>query len=140
LKPPRAALPRPPGRGQGAAHAPSRSFRSRQQGLSLIGLLLWAVAVGALAVAAVRVLPSINQYFAVRRAVERLAGTSLNPADIRADFNRQRATEPEISVLRGEDLDIVREGDQLVISFAYDKQIELMPPVYLLIKYHGRSR
>jgi hypothetical protein len=125
----------------GGAFPSSRGFHPRrQQGLSLIGLLLWALVVGALALAAVRVLPSINQYYAVRRAVERLAGTSLNPADIRADFNRQRATEPEISVLRGEDLDIVREGDQLVISFAYDKQIELVPPVYLLIKYHGRSR
>jgi hypothetical protein len=112
----------------------------RQRGLSLVSLLLWAVLLAAVLLAALRVLPSVNQYYAVRRAVEKLSGTSLNPADIRADFDKQRAADPEIAVLRGDDLDIAREGDQLVIRFAYDKQIELVPPVYLLIKYHGRSR
>jgi hypothetical protein len=27
-----------------------------------------------------------------------------------------------------------------VIRFAYDKELELIAPVYLLIKYEGRSR
>lgn len=143
MRTPRAAQPLPAGRGQGGARlrdpSASRSF-GRQRGLSLITLLLWAVLLAALLVAALRVLPSVNQYYAVRRAVEKLVGTSLNPADIRADFDKQRAADPEISVLRGDDLDIQREGDQLVIRFAYDKQIELVHPVYLLIKYHGRSR
>lgn len=152
MKPPRAAQPQPAGRGQGGARPRgpsvfsrsfsrgfSRSFRP-QRGLSLITLLLWAVLLAALVLAALRVLPSVNQYYAVRRAVEKLVGTSLNPADIRADFDKQRAANPEISVLRGDDLDIRRDGDHLVIRFAYDKQIELVHPVYLLIKYHGRSR
>lgn len=143
MKTPRAAQPLPARRGQGGARhrdaSASRSF-GQQRGLSLITLLLWAVLLAALLVAALRVLPSVNQYYAVRRTVEKLVGTSLNPADIRADFDKQRATNPEISVLRGDDLEIEREGDHLAIRFAYDKQIELVHPVYLLIKYHGRSR
>ena len=35
---------------------------------------------------------------------------------------------------------VCAENEQVVVSFAYDKEIELMPPVYLLIKYEGRSK
>ena len=112
----------------------------RQRGLSAPSLLLWALLVAAAALAAVRVLPSINEYYAVRRAVERLAATNGTPAEIRATYERLRGSEPPLAVLRGDDLAIEREGDQVVIRFAYAKEIELMAPVYLLIKYHGRSR
>ncbi|MBW8894207.1 MAG: DUF4845 domain-containing protein, partial [Burkholderiales bacterium] len=30
-------------------------------------------------------------------------------------------------------------NDKVVIEFAYDKEIDLFGPVYLLIKYRGRS-
>ena len=32
------------------------------------------------------------------------------------------------------------EGDKIVISFAYDKEVELVDPVYLLIKFKGQSK
>ena len=35
---------------------------------------------------------------------------------------------------------ITKENDRIVIRFAYNKEIELMAPVFLLIKYEGRSR
>jgi hypothetical protein len=38
------------------------------------------------------------------------------------------------------DLEITKVNDKVVISFAYNKEIELMAPVYLLLKYEGRSR
>ena len=40
----------------------------------------------------------------------------------------------------GKDLDITKENDKVVIRFAYNKELELIAPVYLLIKYEGRSR
>jgi hypothetical protein len=139
LKLPGVAGPRPSGRGRGGTCAAEAAW-PRQRGLSLITLLLWAVVVGAAGLAALRVLPSVNEYYAIRRTVERLAAAGGTPAEIRAAFERQREAEPAVAVLRGDDLVIAREHDQLVIRFAYDKEIELMAPVYLLIKYHGRSR
>ena len=35
---------------------------------------------------------------------------------------------------------MTKVNDQIVVSFAYDKEIELFGPVYLLIKYSGSSR
>ena len=60
--------------------------------------------------------------------------------EIRAAFERQKEIEYSITSITGKDLEITKENDKVVISFAYDKEIELMAPVYLLIKYEGRSK
>ena len=35
---------------------------------------------------------------------------------------------------------VSKENDKVVIGFAYDKQVPLYGPVYMLIKYEGRSK
>jgi hypothetical protein len=45
-----------------------------------------------------------------------------------------------VDSVKGSDLDITKEDEKLVISFAYDKEIELIDPVYLLLKFKGHSR
>jgi len=111
------------------------------RGITLLGLLLWAVAVGFVALIAIRVLPTVNEYFTILRAVNKVAvegGTTVS--QIRAAFDRQRDIEFSITSISGRDLEITKENDRVVVSFAYDRQIELFSPVYLLIRYEGRSR
>lgn len=115
--------------------------RAGQRGITLIGLLFWAVLVGILALVALRVIPTVNEYLTIQRAVNKIAtegGTT--PAEIRTAFERQKDIEYSITSITSKDLDITKENDKVVIRFAYDKEIELMAPVYLLIKYEGRSR
>jgi hypothetical protein len=40
----------------------------------------------------------------------------------------------------GKDLEVTKEGDKVVISFAYQREIHLTGPAYLTLKYTGRSR
>jgi hypothetical protein len=111
------------------------------RGITLLGLLLWAIAVGFVALVAIRVVPTVNEYFTILRAVNKVAtegGTTVS--EIRAAFDRQRDIEFSITSISGRDLEITKENDRIVVRFAYDKQIELFSPVYLLIKYEGRSR
>jgi hypothetical protein len=35
---------------------------------------------------------------------------------------------------------VTKENDKLVVRFAYDKEVELFEPVFLLIKYRGEGR
>ena len=58
---------------------------------------------------------------------------------IRAAFERQKDVEYAIQSIGSKDLDITKENDRIVVRFAYDKEIEVMSPVFLLIKYEGRS-
>jgi hypothetical protein len=113
----------------------------RQRGVTLFGLLFWAILIGVLALVAMRVLPTMNEYFTILRAVNKVAkegGTTV--PEIRAAFQKQQEIEYSITSIGAKDLAITKENDKVVVSFAYNKEIELAAPVYLLIKYEGRSK
>jgi uncharacterized membrane protein YhiD involved in acid resistance len=112
-----------------------------QRGVSLLGLLFWAIVVGMLALVALRVLPTVNEYLTIQRAVNKIADEGLATVpEIRAAFERQKDIEYSISSISAKDLKITKENENIVIRFAYEKEIELVSPVYLLIKYEGHSR
>jgi Domain of unknown function (DUF4845) len=112
-----------------------------QRGVTLFGLMFWAIVIGVTALVVMRVLPTVNEYYTIQRAVDKIAkeGGSTVP-EIRSAFEKQKQIEYSISSISGKDLLITKENEQIVVSFAYDKEIELMAPVYLLIKYEGRSK
>ncbi|HEU5293740.1 MAG TPA: DUF4845 domain-containing protein [Burkholderiaceae bacterium] len=120
----------------------SRRLGAREQrGVSLIGLLFWAILIGFVAYVAIRVLPTLNEYFTIQQAINKIAAS--NPTtvgEIRKQFDKQKDIEYSIASISGKDLDITKENDRIVIRFAYNKELELIAPVYLLIKYEGRSR
>ena len=113
----------------------------QQHGITLLGLLFWAIIVGFIALLGMRVLPTLNEFFTIQKAVNKAAldGGSTVP-EIRAAFEKQKDVEYSIQSITSKDLDITKENDRIVVGFAYHKEIELMAPVFLLIKYEGRSR
>jgi hypothetical protein len=113
----------------------------RQRGITLFGLMLWAIVVGFVALIVMKVLPTLNEYFTIQKAVNKIAregGTTV--PEIRAAFERTKDIEYSITSITAKDLNITKENDKVVIGFAYDKEIELISPVFLLIKYEGRSK
>lgn len=122
---------------------PPRAAGTRRtaRGITLLGLLLWAVIIAMVALVVMRVVPTINEYYTIQRAVDKVAregGTTV--PEIRTAFERQKQIEYAITSISGSDLAITKENDRIVVSFAYAKEIELIPPVSLLIRYEGRSR
>jgi hypothetical protein len=112
-----------------------------QRGVTLFGLMLWAIVVGFVALVAMRVLPTLNEYFTIQKAVSKVAHESNTTVpQIRQAFDKQKEIEYSIQAIGGKDLNITKENDVVVVSFAYEKEIELFKPVYLLIKYEGRSK
>jgi hypothetical protein len=60
---------------------------------------------------------------------------------VRQEFERATQVEYSIQSIKSGDLAVSKDGnDKVVIEFAYDKEIDLAGPVYLLIKYRGKSR
>ena len=112
-----------------------------ERGITLIGLLLWAIVVAFVALIIVRVLPTINEYSTILRAVQTIAKAApATVADARKAFERQKDIEYSISSIEAKDLQVTKENEKVVIRFAYDKEIELFEPVFLLIKYRGEGR
>jgi hypothetical protein len=115
--------------------------RAAQRGLTLFGLLFWALAIGFVGYLLVRVLPTVNEFLTIQRAVDKIAAEQpATVAEARASFDRQRSLEYSISAVTGKDLEVTKENDRVVLAFAYDKEIPVMGPVYILIKYEGRSK
>lgn len=112
-----------------------------QRGITLFGLMFWAVVVGFTALIVMKVLPTMNEFFTIQKAVNKVAlegGTTV--PEIRAAFERTKDIEYSITSISGKDLSITKENEKVVIGFAYDKEVELIKPVFLLIKYEGRSK
>jgi hypothetical protein len=117
-----------------------RKARS-QRGVTLFGLLFWAIIIGFFALVGLRVLPTVNEYLTVKKAVEKIAASGATTVpEIRTAFEKTKEIEYSIVSISGKDLEITKVNEKVVIAFAYDKEIELMAPVYLLIKYQGRSK
>ena len=113
----------------------------QQRGVTLFGLMLWAIVIGFGALVGMKVLPTLNEYFTIKKAVNKIANEGApTVSEIRAAFDRTATIEYSIQSIKAKDLNITKENEKIVISFAYDKEIELIAPVFILIKYEGRSK
>jgi len=122
----------------------SRAFQvapRRQTGISLVGLLFWGVMISLIALMLMRVFPAITEYRTIQSMVNKSAreGGATVPA-IRGSFDRLQQIEYGVTSITSKDLDITKENEEVVVKFAYDKEIELFGPVFLLIKFEGQSR
>ncbi len=112
--------------------------RSRQTGLSFLGLLVVGglLAMGGVIVA--QVVPTAIEYQAVLKAASKATqGTSV--AEVRSIFDKAAAID-NIKSVNGKDIEVTKEGDKIVVSFAYQREIHLAGPAYLTLKYAGRSK
>lgn len=111
--------------------------RSAQRGISFIGLVFVAVVVACVGVVVAQVTPTLIEYQAILKAANR-AKEGVTVPEIRAEFDRQQTIDDFQSV-RGKDLEITKNGEKVVISFAYEREIHLFGPAYLLLKYSGQT-
>jgi len=111
----------------------------RQRGVSLVGLVFVGVVVAMLLVLAAKVVPTVTEYMAIQRAVNRAAQSGTTVTEIRNAFERAK-TADYFEAVSGRDLEISKDGDKIVVEFAYDKEVHLFGPAYLLLKYRGRSQ
>ena len=117
------------------------AYRRPQRGITLFGLLFWAIAIGFVAYLLVRTLPTVNEYLTIQRTVDQVAKTNPSTvAEARQAFDRQKDIEYSITAISGKDLTITKENDKVVVAFAYEKEIPIYGPVFILVKYAGRSR
>ena len=111
--------------------------RKIQRGISL---LFWAVIIGGGSVILLRVVPTVMEYYTIQRAIDKIAKDSPSTvAAARDSFERTKQIEYSIVSIEPKDLNITKVDDKVKISFAYDKEVPLFGPAFLLIKYKGES-
>ena len=112
--------------------------KSRQRGISFLGLLFVGGVLAVSGVIAAQIMPTMIEYQAVSKAANKAsAGSSV--AEVRAIFDRAAAVD-DIKSITGKDLEVTKEGEKIVVKFAYEREIHLAGPGYLTLKYTGRSK
>lgn len=113
-----------------------------QRGVSLSGLLVVCVILVLVALLGMKLFPDVTEYMQIVKTVKAVSQEAAQNGggvgDLRKSFDR-RAQIDDIRTITGQDLDISKEGNQVVISFAYVKTVPLFQNVSLLIDFEGSS-
>jgi hypothetical protein len=111
--------------------------KSRQRGISLFTLIFILAVLGVVGAVGMRAFPSVLEYQAALKAINRAKDES-TVAAVRNAFDRAAQVD-NISAITGKDLEVTKDGDRVVVSFAYQKEFHLFGPAWLTLKYEGTS-
>ncbi|MFA7270262.1 MAG: DUF4845 domain-containing protein [Sterolibacterium sp.] len=115
----------------------------RQRGIGILSLLIGGGLLFFIAVLGMKVAPDVLGYFTVLKNVKAtahdpgMAGASVS--QVRSAYLKRAQVEGGTSV-NAEDIEITKEGNEIVLSFAYSKKIPLFANVSLLIDFEGSSK
>ena len=113
--------------------------RSRQRGMSFMGVIfLGLIAVSVFAVGG-QSLPIFLEYQAIQKAVNKAAMEGSTVPEVRASFERAGAID-NISSVRGDDLEITKNGEKIVVTFKYSREVALVGPAFLVYRFQGQSK
>lgn len=112
-------------------------LKSKQRGATFLGMLFIAAIIGILFIVGAKVAPTVIEYQAILKAVN-TAKMGSSVAEVRSMFDKNQAT-GYFDAISSKDLTIEKIADKHVVSFAYQKEIALAGPAYLLLKYEGKS-
>lgn len=112
--------------------------RQQQRGLTFFGLLIVGIFLAFAGVVVAQVVPTYIEYLAVQKAVDKASmGTTVT--EVRSIFDKAAQID-DIRTISGKDLEVGKQGDRVVVSYAYSREIHLAGPAHLVMKYAGRSK
>ena len=111
-----------------------------QRGITLLGMALICVVIVVVAIGGLKIAPAYIEYFTVKKAIVGVAQTTSKGtvAEVRQAFD-WRAQIDDIDVIAAKDLEITKEGNDIVISFSYPKRISLFGNVSVVIDFAASS-
>lgn len=118
-----------------------RNMRN-QRGLTMVSMIVVCVLIIFVALLGIKVAPDVIEYNAVLKSVKATATDpavrGVGVAEVRSNFDKRKSID-NVTAVSGADLDITKEGNDIVIAFSYTKRIPLYGPVSLSIDFEGSS-
>jgi len=116
-------------------------MRNRQRGVSLMGLIIGAVILIFVLLLGMKTLPPYLEYFTAKKhitqiAQEQRAGTV---GDVRRAWQLKTAIE-DVPSISDKDLEVTKDGGEIVISFAYRKEVPLFANVGVYMDFAASSK
>ena len=106
----------------------------------MIGMVVICIVIVLVAIGGLKIAPAYIEYFKIKKAVVAIAQANRGATvpDIRRAFELRSAID-DIDVIGPKDLDITKEGNDVVISAAYSKRIPLFANVSVVIDFAASS-
>ncbi len=113
--------------------------RQAQRGASMLGILMICVAIILVIVTGLKVTPAYLEHGKIKQAVAaaKSGGSSVN--DVKKAYERY-ADVNDITAVKKDDLEITKEGNEIVVIAKYDKKIPLFQNVSILIEFVASSK
>ncbi len=118
----------------------TQNLPKSQHGLSLGALFVWLFIVIMLALLGMKLIPPYMEYATAKSVIQDIARDRVgaSPMEIRRAFD-SRAAIDDITAVKAADLDITKEGNEIVISFAYRKEVPLFANVGVYMDFAASS-
>jgi hypothetical protein len=103
-------------------------YMEKQRGVSLTGLIVTLCVLGFIAVMAAKLMPAYVEYFTVKKmfaAMDQAGDLKGTVRDIRRSFDTRNAIE-DVKSVKGEDLEITKEGGETVITATWSTKVSLV--------------
>jgi hypothetical protein len=103
----------------------------KQRGVSLMGLIVTLAVLGFLAVMAAKLMPAYIDYFSVKKmfkTMEQAGDLKQGVREIRKSFDTRNAIE-NVQAVKGDDLEITKEGGETVVSANWSVKVPLVSNV-----------
>lgn len=110
----------------------------KEGGVSLSGLIVVLAVLGAIALVVIKTVPAFIEYRAVKNAIAAAKAAGGTVREIQQAFDRNAGIN-DISAVQGRDLVITRDGNDVQVSFAYEKRVPLTGNVSLLFDFSGTT-
>jgi hypothetical protein len=103
-------------------------MKKSQRGITLTGALMGMIVLAGIGLFAAKLMPSYIEYFGVQKilkAMDTSGDTKGTVAEIRKSFDTRNAIE-DVKAIRGEDLEITKEGGEAVITATWSVKVPII--------------
>ena len=111
--------------------------KAKQRGVSFLFALIFVGLIACIGLIVAQAFPTYLEYNAAVKAIHKAKEGATVP-DVRKIFDKAAQID-DIKSIEGKDLVITKNGDLVVVSFAYNKEIHMFGPAYVLLKYVGNT-
>jgi hypothetical protein len=116
-------------------------MRNRQSGVSIMGLILGSVVLIFVLLLGMKLFPPYMEYFTAKKHITQIAHEQRTGTvgDVRKAWQLKTAID-EVPSVNDKDLEITKDGGEIVISFAYRKEVPLFANVGVYLDFAATSK
>ncbi len=117
------------------------NHRQRQRGLSVVGFIVVIALVALAGMIGFRMVPAYIEFFTVKKLMTNTLQTTREPFSLyqfRKDFDL-KASADYVDSVRGADVEVTKEGNQLVATASWTRVLHLVGNVSLLLEFEATA-